>query len=186
MLTITGGNWKGRKVEVTPRLITRYTPQFARKALFDIIDVEGLRVLDLFSGSGIIAFEALSRSATNAVCIDSSRVSCNTIKKNALKLGCQEKLRILCADFRRAIPKLEKSGERFDFIFADPPFGENYIPELLEVLERNVGIFSENACLVIESSKKERELVKKYSGGAFCLYDTREYGNVFLSFLKVV
>lgn len=186
MLTITGGKWRGRKVEVTPRQVTRYTPQFARKALFDIMDVEGLKVLDIFSGSGIIAFEALSRGAVGAVCIDSSRVSCSTVRKNAVKLGCQDKLRIICTDFRRAVPKLKKSCEAFDYVFADPPFSEDYIPELLEVLKRNMDIFSENARLVIETSEKEHELVRKYSGESFSLYDTREYGNVFLSFLKVV
>ena len=106
MLTLTGGEWSRRRIEVTEREVTRYTPQTARKAIFDIIDVEGKSFLDPFSGSGVMVFEALSRRAERATAIDVSRTACKTIRRNMDRLDPSMKLDILCGDFRRMLPLL--------------------------------------------------------------------------------
>ncbi|RAM58927.1 hypothetical protein DS65_02340, partial [Mesotoga sp. SC_4PWL113PWK15] len=79
MLVITGGKWARRSIKTPPRRSTRYTPQSARKALFDIVDVSSKTFLDLFSGSGIISFEALSRGAIDVTSVDSSKKACQSI-----------------------------------------------------------------------------------------------------------
>jgi len=112
MLTITGGKWTRRPIKTTARRKTRYTPQSARKALFDIVDVASKSFIDLFAGSGIMSFEAMSRGAAEAISVDVSKKACNLILDNRNELDPSMNLRIVCADFRRAIPSLISLSDR--------------------------------------------------------------------------
>ena len=97
---------------------TRPTSDFVREAAFNLIGpVDGGRVLDLYAGSGALGIEALSRGASRALFVDSSREACRTIGANLETLGL--KATVLCQDAVRAL-----ATERgpYDLILADPPY----------------------------------------------------------------
>ena len=123
---IGGGEWKGRVLEV-PRS-ARPTSGRAREALFSILhdSVAGASVLDLYAGSGAVGLEAVSRGATRAVLVEDDAAA---LQRNAAKLDPGgTRLKVLRGDTRRAIQGLGSQEERFDFIFADPPYAED-LPE---------------------------------------------------------
>lgn len=187
MLSITGGIYRGRKIETTPRAITRYSPQMMRKALFDIIDVEGKVFLDLFAGSGIMGIEALSRGAKKAVFVDSSRLACGTIKKNLelLKITPDD-IEVYCRDFRRAIPHFQAKKTNYDIVFADPPFEKGYLEELLENFIKYYFVVK-GGLIVIEAPERSEKLVeRKTLNSNLKVIDARKYAGVYLYFMKVV
>ncbi|MBN2220062.1 MAG: RsmD family RNA methyltransferase [Kosmotogaceae bacterium] len=182
MLTITGGTFARRTIKTTTRKKTRHTPQSARKALFDVIDMNSKSFLDLFSGSGIMSFEALSRGAVGVLAVEISRKACNSILGNKREIDPLMDLEILCSDFRRAIPSLVRRGIAFDVVFADPPFDEEYIQPLMAVLERSPELLNFDGMLVVESSVREKEFVSQGTG-AFNLVDQRDYAGVVFSIM---
>src|SRR5688572_1366159 len=118
-LRITAGTLRGRRIPV-PRDEVRPTSERARQAFFDIVGarIANARFLDLFAGSGIFAFEAISRGAAAAVAIDSSRAHTTAIERTAKELGAP--IRTLTADALAGIKRL--GSEVFDVIYADPPY----------------------------------------------------------------
>lgn len=117
---ILAGRWKGRRLDVSGQ--ARPTSGRAREALFDILQdsVVGIRVLDLYAGSGAIGLEALSRGAAEAVFVESDR---RALESNIERLRPDaETARILPGDARRATEMLAREGRQFDFVFADPPY----------------------------------------------------------------
>lgn len=100
----------------------RPTSSRAREALFDILQdsVAGARVLELFAGSGAVGIEALSRGAREAVFVESDAAS---LEKNLARLGAApSEARVLRGDARTIAAALAREGERFDLVFADPPY----------------------------------------------------------------
>lgn len=185
MLEITGGSLKGRKVITTPRAVTRYTPNMVRKALFDIIDIEDKSLLDVCSGSGVISFEAISRGASDVVSIDSSYKSIKTIKENINNLGIKNKIQLYNKDFRIQIPIFEKKEIKFDFVFFDPPFNKGYMSHIFKTLMKS-NILKSYGMLIIESSVAESKGIENFLFNSFKIVNTKKYGNVFLSFLKLI
>jgi 16S rRNA (guanine(966)-N(2))-methyltransferase RsmD len=116
---ILAGRWKGRVLQV-PR-DARPTSSRAREALFDILQdrVRGSRFLDLFAGSGAVGLEALSRGASAAVFVERDS---RALERNLATLGAAEEFEIVRDDARDAICALERRGETFDLVFADPPY----------------------------------------------------------------
>lgn len=135
MIRITAGEWKGRALATPPNTSTRPTQARLRQALFNSIQfsIADAKILDLFAGSGSLSFEALSRGAASAVLVENHRSALEAIAKNIrdLKIGAQ--VRLLKEDVMKAIPLAKKSGP-FDFVFADPPYAENWEMRLLEEL----------------------------------------------------
>lgn len=125
---IGGGQWKGRALEAPET--ARPTSGRAREALFSILhdSVAGASVLDLYAGSGAIGLEAVSRGAARAVLVEADAAA---LQRNASKLDPEgRRLRVLQGDALRALAQLAKGGERFDLVFADPPYAE-FLPESL-------------------------------------------------------
>jgi len=149
MLRITAGKFKGRPIKTVANFKTRYTTSLVRKAIFDMVNVDGKVFADVFAGSGIMGFEALSRGARKVIFLDVSERSIRTIRYNALELGVEESCIIVRGDFRRKLPMMEE----VDVLFADPPFEHNMVWEILKILDANE-IFRD--CAVIEVSKHEK------------------------------
>jgi len=121
---IIGGTYK-RKPLVSPKgLVTRPTSGRLRESLFNICQhfIDGARFLDLFAGSGAIGLEAVSRGASRAVFVDSSRESQKCIQQNIESLNVGKSCRVICADIAVALERLLQSKEQFDVIYADPPY----------------------------------------------------------------
>lgn len=157
MPRIVTGKAKGIKLEVPPGTVCRPTSDRAKQALFSIIGtkIEGARVLDVFAGSGQIALEALSRGAAEAVMIERDRAALVAIKKNISKTRLDTGVRVLAGDYRHQLEYLIRIGERFDFIYLDPPWqiSEKVIYELENILPELV---CESGVLIVESEGRER------------------------------
>ena len=121
-MRIIAGEWRGRRLETPTGQATRPTADRAREALFSMLtsrlgSFEGLRVADLFAGSGALGLEALSRGAAFAAFVESSPDASATIHRNCDKFGAMDRVQILGGSalaLVRCAP--------FDLVFADPPY----------------------------------------------------------------
>jgi len=155
-----------------------------REALFSILvsRVESSRFLDLFAGSGSVGLEAWSRGAKYAHWVELDRRTIPVLKKNVLGL-CDSRYGISHCDAARFVKK-ELAGDKFDIIFADPPYdkeGEsNRCHTLLESL-RIGQLLAPGGIFVLEQGKEEREPDCR----GWELMDDRVYGNTRLRFFKM-
>src|SRR4051812_18161400 len=120
-MRVIAGAYKGRRLQAPKGSETRPTSDRVREALFSILgDVEGLRVLDLYAGSGALGIEALSRGAGQTVFVESGRRAADAIRANLRAVGDPDAM-IWVGDalayLRRADPEAP-----FDLVFADPPY----------------------------------------------------------------
>jgi 16S rRNA (guanine(966)-N(2))-methyltransferase RsmD len=151
MLRLTGGRFRGRLIQVPPSRgskETRPSKSQLRQALFNSIQmvIPGARVLDLFSGSGSLAFEALSRGAQQAVAVESSRPAMAVIHANAKTLGVEpEEFRAIQRSVDQCWDDALRDGP-FDVVLADPPYADEWELRLLneapwEKLLNSDGVF---------------------------------------------
>ena len=125
MVRITGGAWRGRRLDVPDGI--RPTTELARKAAFDILGdaILGARVLDACAGSGAYGLEALSRGAAHATFVESDRKVAGMLRGNVESLGALERAVVHETSVTRFSSKVEEVGRdatRLDVIFHDPPF----------------------------------------------------------------
>lgn len=127
-LRIIAGRWRGRRLPVPALPGLRPTPDRVRETLFNWLapDLEGLKVLDLFAGSGALAFEALSRGAATAVLVERDRRACRQLEASRAELGAS--CHIVGDD---VLGFLRRDTGRYDLVFVDPPFAaELWLPVL--------------------------------------------------------
>ncbi len=132
---------------------TRPTADRVKESLFNMLNLElyGCRFLDLFSGSGAIGIEALSRGAAKAVFVDKSAVCADIIKQNLEFTRLVDNSEIIKDDIFSALKMLGDKKLKFDIIFMDPPYKEGfYLPVLAEI--RKEGILSDDGYVVAESA----------------------------------
>ena len=138
-MRIIGGKLKGKVILPPSGYKARPTTDFAKEGLFNILDneyeLEDLKVLDLFGGTGAISFEFASRGAARVYCVEMARENASFIKREAARLGLQNvtMVRDNVFDF------LPICTEKFDLIFADPPYaleGLDTIPD--KVLSQDI------------------------------------------------
>ena len=179
-MRITGGNLRGRMIHPPIHLPIRPTTDFAKTALFNILNnyfnFETLFVLDLFSGAGSIAYEFISREALSVTCIDEDINCISFIKKTAADLKMKN-LHCLRSDVFQFIKQTELKS---DIIFADPPFAleeTDHLPEI--IFEKK--LLKENGWLIIEHQSKRilKSNIKpfdqrKYGNCAFTMYRQQE------------
>ncbi len=132
---------------------TRPTTDRIKETLFNVIqdDIPGCNFLDLFSGSGGIGIEALSRGAKKAFFVEFGKEPLACIKANLIKTKLMEQAVVLPVEVTYAISKLEKMGEVFDVVYADPPYKKEFEPKILELLADSA-IVKAGTLVVIESS----------------------------------
>ncbi len=133
-MRIIGGSQKGKVILPPAGYKARPTTDYAKEGLFNILDneyeFEGLKVLDLFGGTGSIAFEFASRGAARVYCVEMARENASFIKTEAARLGLGNvtMVRDNVFDF------LPICREKFDIVFADPPYaleGLDRLPDLV-------------------------------------------------------
>jgi 16S rRNA (guanine(966)-N(2))-methyltransferase RsmD len=153
-LRIVGGEARGRPLRAVPGRDTRPTADRVRQSLFDALGqrMDGLRVLDLYAGTGALALEALSRGAARAVLVESDARACAVISANLAALKYQDRARLLCARLPEALAGLR--GERFDLVFSDPPYALRAAQSTLDALSAG-DLLSAGARVVLEMDRRE-------------------------------
>lgn len=175
-LRITAGALRGRRVPV-PRGEVRPTSERARQAYFNIVGdrIDGARFLDLFAGSGIFSFEAVSRGAATATAVDISRQHTAAIEKLAKEFASEVKG--VTAELPAGIRRL--GGEVFDLVYADPPYDYKQHDALLMAIDSDLKLAPE-ALIALE----HRRNTAPFTSEPVRLRFTRraEYGEVWISF----
>lgn len=175
-LRITAGSLRGRRLPV-PKDQVRPTSERARQAFFDIVGprIVDARFLDLFAGTGIFSFEAVSRGAKEAVAVDNSRAQIGAIEKAAQELSVP--IRPVIAEMPAAIRRLPQDD--YDVVYADPPYSYDQYDELLLAIDREVALAPE-AVVAIE----HRRRTEPFTATLERLQTSRraEYGEVWITF----
>lgn len=150
-MRVIAGSARSMKLKTIEGLDTRPTQDRIKETLFNMIqnDIPGCIFADVFSGSGAIGIESLSRGAQKAYFIDNSREACLIIKENLVFTKLTEKSIIKRQDAVFALMSLEE--EEVTIIFMDPPYDKGYEKEALNILQ-NASYVTENTLLIIEAS----------------------------------
>ena len=138
-MRIISGKYKSRKIEFPKSRLTRPMTDRTKETLFNIIGsfVFGKHILDLYSGSGSLGLESLSRGAMDVTFIDQAPWAVKTIQKNLDTLGLEKKAVVMQLDVFRSIKKLEKLGKAYSLIFIDPPFQKGLVKKTLMKLDES-------------------------------------------------
>ena len=132
---------------------TRPTSDRIKETLFNMLQQElyDVSFLDIFSGSGGIALEALSRGAKEAVMIDNDSEAVRCIKENIKRTHFEDVARVLKMDAVSALKKLELTGNKFDIIFMDPPYRQGLEEDVLRFLSKS-DILKPDTKIIVEAS----------------------------------
>jgi 16S rRNA (guanine966-N2)-methyltransferase len=168
---IVAGRWRGRTISVPRGTAIRPTADRVREAWMSILqsDLPGAAVLDLFSGSGALGLEALSRGASHATFVESAASSLASLESNIGQLGASEASTVIRTDALRFLATLDEYA--FDVAFADPPYRKELATRVAERW-RDVRF---SRILAIEHAASEA-----IPGGG----DTRRYGSTALTFFR--
>jgi 16S rRNA (guanine966-N2)-methyltransferase len=168
-MRIVAGRHKGRRLRAPTGAGTRPTADKVREALFSILGpVDGLRVLDLYAGSGALGLEALSRGAESATFVESARPALAAIRANLDTVD--EEAEVVASDAIKWLGAADGREQPFDLVFCDPPYdaAARIAQQLADLLPRVVG---PQALIVTESSKRNPLVLD------LPLSDERTYGD---------
>lgn len=159
MINITGGNLKGRIISSLKAEGLRPTTSFFREWIFNVLnnvtDIEDTVVLDLYSGTGAVSFEFISRGAVSALLVEKNRVLIDLTKKSIAALRT-ENITIVNSDSTAFLKKLFTGGHKipYNVIFLDPPYEKPvFIDEALSIISSNSDLLQDDTFIIVESSK---------------------------------
>ncbi|MGE5418398.1 MAG: 16S rRNA (guanine(966)-N(2))-methyltransferase RsmD [Acidobacteriota bacterium] len=152
-MRVIAGTAKGRKLKVPIGPDIRPVTDMIKGAYFNMIGqyLDGLNFLDLFAGSGSMGIEALSRGAREAVLVELDPKAVNVIKENLMNCGFEEKARVIKTDVMMALNQLERDGNLYNFIYADPPF--RIAGQYARIAENLLALLEENGLAVLRMPK---------------------------------
>ncbi|WP_163327840.1 16S rRNA (guanine(966)-N(2))-methyltransferase RsmD [Desulfurobacterium thermolithotrophum] len=185
-MRIIGGKYKGRKIKSLPKRsdtkLLRPTTERVKESVFSILNnyLEGVKFLDLFAGTGNVGIEAISRGAKKVVFVENDKRFCNLIEENLRKLGVERgKYEIICDDYVNALKKLAKRGEKFDFIYADPPYEKGFYTRIVNMV-KNFDLLDEDGLLILEEPKNAPFLPDDEKW----IVERRGYGTTLVTFIN--
>ncbi len=154
---ITGGDFGGRRLETLSGLSARPTSSSVRKAIFSILggSIIGAKVIDFFCAGGTLGIEALSQGAESCCFVENGYKAIRVLKKNIENLQLWESSELLAMNVLSSIRVLEKKGEGFDILFADPPYGKPLALPLINRIQTS-NILNEGAIMVLEISSRNK------------------------------
>jgi len=176
-MRIIGGTLRGLRLNPPKNLPVRPTTDLAKEALFNIllnqIEFEGIKVLDLFSGTGNISLEFASRGAAEVISVDRS-IHCVNYLKDTSRQHKLDQVKVYKED---VFKYLQLETEQYDLVFADPPYDLNKIPEIPKIVfERN--ILLPGALLIVEHQSMQN--ISQHPS----FVEQRKYGHSSFSFFR--
>ena len=163
-MRIISGSARGTHIEAPEGLDTRPVTDKIRQSLFNIwqFSIPGCRFLDLFSGSGSMGLEALSRGADEVIMVEKSPKAAAVIKKNLKTCHFEDRdVQVCQEDVFNVIDRLSNQNRKFDLIYLDPPYT---VDEIFEPVMEKIGsadLLDEDGSLVIRT-RKEKEMADQY------------------------
>ena len=181
-MKIISGKYKGRNIDGFDLDGTRPTMDRVKESLFGMIQnyVDDSIVLDLFSGSGNLAFESLSEGAKYAYSVDSNYKAIKTIKKNIDTINITD-IDVLNMDYIEALKYFNNKSIKFNIIFLDPPYKTNYIEKSIEVIDK-YDLLDDDGIIVCESDCLDKIIyTNKYKS-----VKDKKYGDKYIVLLKKI
>lgn len=174
-MRIISGMRRGHKLLEFEGDDIRPTTDRVKESIFNIIQtfVPDAVCLDMFAGSGALSFEAVSRGAAKAVCIDKDKRSIDIIRKNVEALRFSDFCEILnmsCFEYAK------QTKEKFDIIFLDPPYNKNLIEPSLDAIIKN-DLLSDDGIIVLESD--DTDFNGEFNG--LEIYRNKKYGRTYIT-----
>jgi len=178
-MRVVSGKYKRRRFDVPKGFKARPTTDFAKENLFNVLmgyfdfEEEAPQALDLFSGTGGIAIELVSRGCSQVISVEKDRKHFAFIQQLMTKLDAQECIPI-CGDVFKYVDRCKQS---FDFIFADPPYALPQLGEIPDLIFAK-NILSEGGLFVLEHGKDHQFTDHPH------FLEQRQYGSVHFSFFR--
>ena len=181
-MKIISGIYKGRNILGYDIDGTRPTMERVKESLFGMIQEElpGKTILDLFSGSGNLGFEAISEGAEFAYLCDVNKKAVEIMKKNKEQLGLK-KIEIFWMDYQKCLERLQERKIKLHVIFLDPPYKSNAIEKSIDLIT-NYNLLEEDGIIVCESNLKDRIQYPDI----YTIYKERKYGDKLVVILKKI
>ncbi len=178
-MRIITGDFKGRKIEMPSGYDIRPTTEKVKEAMFSIIGslIYDAVAVDLFSGTGNLGLEALSRGAEKCYFCDNNRESIRLIKGNIANCKAEEWSEIIPGDYEKCLMRLSEKGEKVDIFILDPPYKKGLYERCLELI-RELDLLNEGGMIMAEH-KREDEFPEEMCG--FTKIKDRHYGTITLS-----
>ncbi len=179
-MRIIAGTRKSRRLKTLDNQNTRPTLDKVKEACFSSISnkIESARFLDLFSGSGNIGCEALSRGADYCDFVDGSQAAIRVIKENVNDLDFAKNSSIYHMDAFQACRYFKNKGFKYDVIYCDPPYNKIKIDKLLKAL---IPICKDDTLIIVEENQEISEVDENYS-----IEKSVRYGTVVLNYIRRV
>jgi len=179
---IVAGTHRGRPLLGPKGPGLRPTSDRVRESLFNLLGqfFEGGEVLDLYAGTGALAFEALSRGASRAVLVDLGAESERLVAENARALGMDGLVDFHRMPVARAVPRLAAEGRRFALIFADPPYAEEAVAEVVGAVGKG-RLLADGGTLLVEHGRRE---VAPDTAPGLQRVDSRRFGDTVVSLYR--
>lgn len=154
-MRVIAGSARRLTLKTIEGMDTRPTTDRIKETLFNMIqnDIYGCTFLDLFSGSGAIGIEALSRGAKEAVFVEKNPKAADCIRDNLKAARLADKATLLNCDISDALKRIENRKSAFDFIFMDPPYNHLWEKEVLTYLAHS-SLADEHTMIITEASKE--------------------------------
>lgn len=180
-MRIISGKARGTKLYTLEGESTRPTLDRVKESVFNIIqnEIQDCIFLDLFSGSGAIGLEAISRGAKKAILCDSSKEAISVIEKNMQKTHCEKYIELYCEKYDFVLKNRIK--EKVDIVYIDPPYKTDFAyKSIVLLLERK--LLKEQSIVIIETDQEE--VIDDIKQLDIEIISQRKYGRAHLIFLK--
>ncbi len=179
-MRVVAGKYKGVILKTFDYDNIRPTPDKVREAVFSKIQFEITDSiwLDLFGGTGAVGLEAISRGASRVVVADDNIGSQRLIEENYRK--CKLRPVLIKMNYLKALDMLRSKGEKFDYIYLDPPFATNYGIKAIRLIHE-YGLMAADGMIIYEHLRSDNigDLGKEYN-----IIDTKNYGTIAVTFIK--
>lgn len=177
-MRIIAGRWRGRKLAAPPGQATRPTSDRTRETLFSMLasrlgTFDGLRVADLYAGSGALGLEALSRGAAQAVFVETDPGAVRSIRANIDAFGAGEQAAVQQTSATTLPP-----APPFDLILADPPYADGAGTAVVDAV-RSAGWLAPGGWLAVETQRRDR-----VAAGDWAIDTEREVGRALLTLIR--